>query len=58
MMAQAQSICSLCNYGVAYTRIQSMGKEKEREGKREEKRKHEGQAKGPFGPTGFLETVG
>jgi len=38
VMARAQSICSLCTYGVAYTRIQNIGMEKEREGKREEKK--------------------
>jgi uncharacterized protein YutD len=37
-MTQAQSIYTLCNYGVVYTRIQSIRKEKERERKREEKR--------------------
>ena len=38
VMTQAQSIYTLCNYGVVYTRIQSIEKEKERERKREEKR--------------------
>jgi hypothetical protein len=38
VMTQAQSIYTLCNYGVVYTRIQSIRKEKERERKREEKR--------------------
>jgi uncharacterized protein YutD len=42
-MTQAQSIYTLCNYGVVYTRIQSI---REGKGKRKEKRREKEHAGG------------